>query len=58
MKQTLLLTILLLSGCSLLSSPKPHHEKVGTCMEKFADRGFDADSLVKICSRIFKRRGK
>ena len=27
-----------------------------TCMERFADKGYDSDALVKICGKIFERR--
>ena len=60
----LLISILLLSSCSYLDLDKrkertaeTHYAKeLERCMEKFAKLGYDSDSLVKICGKIYERR--
>lgn len=49
MKKIILL--LLLSSCSVLA-PSRRDEFI-TCMAKFADLGYKADSIIQICEAVF-----
>lgn len=60
----LLLITILLTSCAYLDPEKrkdrtqqTHYSKqLERCMEKFAKLGYDSDSLVKICGKIYERR--
>jgi hypothetical protein len=32
-----------------------YNDRIEQCMIKFAERGFDSDGIVKICSKVYQR---
>lgn len=53
-----IIVLLLLTSCASTRQPivLSHAEKIMVCMERFADHGFNADGVIKLCSEAYKER--
>lgn len=55
------LLLFLLVGCGSFKErctncSNTYNQKLQSCMEEFADKGYTADALVKICGKVHEKR--